>query len=111
MRKIKGADGEKPNPHLKIFNFNETRVGRVKQFLTRFVQVGALSFALRFQRLIREGIKTVPYQEACIPTEEVPGSLCNCVGSNIAKSRTPQEKINLNLNLHLQFCILNFAFI
>ena len=33
---------------------------RVRQFLTRFDQVGALSPSLRFQRLLGEGIKTVP---------------------------------------------------
>ena len=34
--------------------------GRVKQFLTLFVQVGILSAALRFQRPLAGGTKTAP---------------------------------------------------
>ena len=43
---------------LALFMF--PRVGRVKQFLTLFVQVGILSAALRFQRPLTGGTKTAP---------------------------------------------------
>lgn len=36
------------------------RVGRVKQFLTLYIQVGVLSVTLRFQHPASEGTKTAP---------------------------------------------------
>ena len=51
--------------------FFRTRESRVRQFLTRYDQVGVLSFTLRFQRLCQGGYKNSPSQEACIPIKEV----------------------------------------
>ena len=71
------------------FKKKKTRESRVSQFLTLYIQVGALSATSRFQRPTSEVINSSA-REACILMAEAPGSLKMCVGSNMAISRTPQ---------------------